>query len=298
MKLLIAEDDFTSRTLLSGVLTKLGHEVVAAKDGTEAFQIMQLPDAPRLAILDWMMPGMDGVQVCRSIRSLKTETPPYLIMLTARSEKVDVVTGLEAGADDYLGKPFDPGELRARVEVGRRMVEMQDVLVESRNKLVHQASHDPLTGLLNRRAILEQVGKDLARATRYGEVLALGMCDLDHFKLVNDTHGHQSGDDVLCGFASVLSESVRGYDAVGRLGGEEFLAVLQVKPGTDCVAVFEKLCKRVAGTPMATRSGPLSVTVSVGVACSTLDTTPDQLLEAADAAMYRAKGAGRNRAAW
>jgi len=128
MRILIAEDDFTSRTVLSGVLIKYGHAIVAKKNGADAWQAMQQPDAPQLAILDWMMPEMDGIEVCRRIRALKTDQPPYIIMLTAKGDKSDIIAGLEAGANDYLAKPFDPGELRARIKVGQNMVEMQAAL--------------------------------------------------------------------------------------------------------------------------------------------------------------------------
>ncbi len=295
MKILIADDDFTSRTVLAGVLKNMGHEVVAAIDGAEALAIMQQPDAPRLAILDWMMPELDGLEVCRRIRTLPREVSPYLIMLTAKNEKVEIIAGLEAGANDYLGKPFDSGELRARVEVGRRMIGLEDALIVSRDILAHEATHDPLTGLLNRRAILEQLRKDLSRSQRFGDLLAVGMCDIDHFKQVNDTHGHQAGDDVLCGLAQVLTESIREYDSVGRLGGEEFLIIMQMKAGTDCLAAFENLCARVAESPITTRAGALVITMSIGVVCAAADSTVDGILEASDLAMYRAKRAGRNR---
>ena len=128
MKILIAEDDFTSRCVLAGVLKKFGHEIVEVDTGAAAWEVMQQADAPRLAIMDWMMPEMDGLELLRRIRTLKTDQPPYLVMLTTKNEKTDIIAGLDAGANDYLTKPFDSGELRARVEVGRRMVEMQDAL--------------------------------------------------------------------------------------------------------------------------------------------------------------------------
>ena len=135
MKILIAEDDLTSRTVLTAVLTKLGHEVEATVNGVEAWQAMQQLDAPRLAILDWMMPEMDGLEVVRRVRTLQNDRQPYIIMLTAKGEKADIIAGLEAGANDYLAKPFDRGELLARVEVGRRMVEMQDTLADKIEEL-------------------------------------------------------------------------------------------------------------------------------------------------------------------
>jgi diguanylate cyclase (GGDEF)-like protein len=295
MRILIAEDDATSRTVLAGVLTKEGHQVEATVNGAEAWQALQQPEAPALVILDWEMPGMDGPDVVRRVRALETDKPPYILMLTSRSGKADIIAGLDAGANDYLAKPFHPGELRARVEVGRRMVEMQAALIASREALAQQATHDPLTGMLNRRAILERLHQELTRASRNGDTWAVGMCDIDHFKQVNDTYGHQTGDEVLRGIAGVLNDCLRPYDSVGRLGGEEFLVIAQTKACTDSVSLFCRLCRRVAESKMTTRSGELSVTVSIGVACGTAGSTVDGVLEAADAAMYRAKHEGRNR---
>ena len=294
MRILIAEDDYTSRVVLAGVLKKNGHEVVVTVNGVEAWQILQQPDAPRLVILDWMMPEMDGLEVLRLIRSLETDRPLYVIMLTTKGEKADIIAGLDAGANDYLAKPFDAGELRARIEVGRRMVEMQDALSESREILAHQATHDLLTGLLNRRAILDRLHEELARARRYGDVVAVGLIDIDHFKKVNDTYGHQVGDDVLCGFVQILTKSFREYDTIGRIGGEEFLVIAPIKPGTDCGSVFCRALLKVAESKITTRSGMLTVTMSIGVTIATIENSVDEILEAADAALYKAKNEGRN----
>lgn len=295
MRILIAEDDHTSRTVLAGVLKKKGHEVVVTVNGAEAWQVLQQSDAPRLVILDWIMPEMDGLEVLRLIRSLKTDRLLYVIMLTSKSEKANIIAGLDAGANDYLAKPFDAGELHARIEVGRRMVEMQDALSESRAILAHQATHDLLTGLLNRRAILDRLHEELVRARRYGDVLAVGMIDIDHFKQVNDTYGHQAGDDVLCGFVQILSKSFREYDAIGRIGGEEFLVIAPIRPGTDCRSVFSRVLLHVAESKIPTRSGLLTVTMSIGVTTATLENSVDEILEAADTALYQAKNEGRNR---
>ncbi len=295
MRILIAEDDFTSRTMLAGVLKKKGYEVAVTVNGAEAWDALRKPDAPALAVLDWMMPEMDGLEVVRRVRALQADRPPYIILLTVKGEKADIIAGLDAGANDYLAKPFDPGELQARIEVGRRMVEMQAALVESREALAHQATHDSLTGLLNRRAILDRLREEFARSRRHGDFLAVGVCDIDHFKQVNDTHGHQTGDDVLCGLAQVLRKSVREYDSVGRIGGEEFLVIMPMKAGMDCTAIFGRLCARVSGSKVTTRSGERSVTVSIGVACAAVQKTVDEILAAADVALYRAKNEGRNR---
>lgn len=295
MRILIAEDDFTSRIALAGVLKKNGHEVVETINGAAAWEALQQADAPRLVILDWEMPEMDGLEVLRRVRALPTERPSYIILLTSKEEKADIIIGLNTGANDYLVKPFDAGELRARVEVGRRMVEMQDALIESKDILAYQATHDPLTGLYNRRAIFELLHKELARAGRYSYGLAVGICDIDLFKKVNDTHGHQTGDEILCGFSKILKKNIREYDSVGRIGGEEFLIIAPVPTGTDCITLFDRLCSRVAASRIPTKSGELALTLSIGVACSASAGTVDKLVEAADTALYRAKKKGRNR---
>lgn len=296
MRILIAEDDLTSRSMLAAVLKKAGHEIAVAVNGAEALAVLEQPSAPRLAILDWMMPEMDGLEVVRRIRTKPSSQPPYLIMLTAKSEKADIIAGLDGGADDYLAKPFDAGELRARVEVGRRIVELQAALFESREILAQQASHDAMTGLLNRRAILERLHEECARAVRHGSQVAVGICDVDHFKRVNDTHGHQVGDDVLVGLAQLLGQGVRPYDAVGRMGGEEFLVVTPMEAGADHLPLFHRLCERIADRAIGTRGGQLRVTASFGVACAST-IPPDALLAAADRALYQAKDEGRNRVA-
>lgn len=297
MRILIAEDDLTSRTALAGVLKKEGHEVEATCNGAQAWQALQQPGAPELVILDWMMPEMDGPDVIGRVRALETERQPYILMLTTRGEKSDIIAGLEAGANDYLSKPFDLGELRARIEVGRRMVEMQGALIESREALAHQATHDALTGLLNRRAILDRLNREVSRGRRSGESWAVGMCDIDHFKQINDTYGHQTGDDVLRGFARILGKCLRQYDSVGRMGGEEFLLIAPMTPKADSGVPFKRLCMCISESKIPTRSGMLSVTVSIGVATATTGSTADQILEAADTALYRAKHGGRNRVA-
>jgi two-component system, cell cycle response regulator len=295
MRILIAEDDFTSRSMLTAVLKKSGYEVVETSNGSEAWREMQKTDAPRIAVLDWMMPEMDGLEVVRRVRALQTEQLSYIIILTTKGEKADMIAGLDAGADDYLAKPFHPGELRARVEVGRRMIDMQDKLIKSREALAHEATHDYLTGILNRRAILDRLKKELARAGRHGDTLAIGVCDIDHFKQINDTYGHQTGDDVLCQLSRIMNDYSRNYDSVGRIGGEEFLIITPMNAGTDPVSTFNRLRMQIAGSKLITRSGDLFITVSIGVACATAENLVDEILGAADAALYQAKVQGRNR---
>lgn len=295
MDILIADDDLTSRAIISAVLKKGGHEVIEAVDGLDAWQKLQRPDSPKLAIIDWMMPKMDGPELLQHIRALPTEQPPYLVMLTAKGEKSDIIAGLDAGANDYLSKPFDPGELHARIAVGQRMIEMQTALVKSRQALAYQATHDPLTGMLNRRAILDQLTKEISRADRYGNELAVGSCDIDHFKAINDTYGHQTGDDVLCGMAKILKSILRNYDSVGRMGGEEFLVIAPMEPGNDHASFFNRVCCTLSEARIRTRSGDLSITISIGATRTHGCMTVDQILETTDIALYEAKNNGRNR---
>jgi two-component system, cell cycle response regulator len=288
MRILIAEDDVTSRNIIQAVLKKGGHEVVTTVNGAEAWIELQKPDAPKLAILDWMMPEMDGLEVVCLVRANQVPQPPYIIMLTAKGEKADIIAGLDAGANDYLAKPFDVTELQARIRVGQRMVELQETIV-------HQSTHDPLTGVLNRRGILNALETEVSRAKRTSASLSVGMCDLDHFKQVNDTHGHLVGDDVLCGAVQSLQGGLRNYDLIGRYGGEEFLVVAPGSAGTSEENLYHRLCAAVAENPMATRGGGIAVTVSIGVATAKGDSTADAVLAVADTALYRAKDEGRNR---
>lgn len=294
MRILIAEDDFTSRTILAGLLEKFGHEVVVAVDGAEAWRVMQQPDAPRLAILDWMMPKMEGVELCRRIRSLETDQPPYLILLTARERKADIVAGLDAGADDYLVKPYDAGELRARLNVGRRMIDLQANLLEVRNALEYEATHDPLTGALNRKAILNALSLELSREQRQRSGLAIGICDIDHFKRINDTLGHLIGDEVLCGFVRLLESRLRPYDRLGRFGGEEFLIITPGVKEREIYSLYERLRAVVADHPIRTRAGDVSITMSIGVTQGKEGDKVEELFAAADSALYEAKNGGRN----
>jgi diguanylate cyclase (GGDEF)-like protein len=298
MRILIADDDPTSRSILAGLLRHKGYEVVVVVNGAEALHILRQPNAPQLVVLDWMMPELEGPEVIRQIRNLECECPPYILLLTSRGEKASIIEGLDSGANDYITKPFDAGELRARIEVGQRMVEMQIALIASREAFAHQATHDTLTGILNRAAIISKLNDELARVERNGDELAVGMLDIDHFKQVNDTYGHQTGDESLCAFTRVVCDCLRSYDAMGRIGGEEFLILIPVEPGANPTAPFDRIRKQVANSKITTRSIELSMTVSIGVVCAKGKCFSDLVLAAADAALYRAKHEGRNRACY
>ncbi|MEI8354966.1 MAG: diguanylate cyclase [Deltaproteobacteria bacterium] len=297
MRILIAEDDLTSRTMLIAIVKKWGYEPVAVSDGEAAWEVLRKDDAPQLAIIDWNMPVLDGLDLCKRLRKIDTPDPPYIIFLTSRSEKDCIVEALESGANDYIIKPYDNEELWARVRVGQRMIEMQTATNNAKKALAHEATHDPLTGILNRRAILDSLQKEISRAMRQGTLLSIGLCDIDHFKLVNDRYGHQTGDEVLRGFVSTIQDSLREYDLIGRYGGEEFLIVAPGASGSEEV-IYERLLTRVAGQGIATRSGTVSITVSIGVVELRGATTLDELLTDADSALYRAKNEGRNRVAY
>lgn len=267
---------------------------MTTENGAQAWEALQQPGAPKLVLLDWNMPEMDGVEVVRRVRTLVTSEPPYIIILTSDGAKASIVAGLETGANDYVVKPYDTHELLARIRVGQRMVELQAKLLEARNALAHEAMHDPLTGAANRRAIMETLAREISRTTRQNAGLSIGICDIDHFKKVNDAHGHLVGDEVLCGVVRLLEGSLREYDRVGRWGGEEFLVVA---PGNteDAGRLYERLRAALAGNPIPTQAGELSMTVSIGAATWRADESVEELLGAADTALYQAKDRGRNR---
>ncbi len=298
MRILIADDDVTSRSILTAVLKKVGFAPVAVEDGSAAWEVLRGADAPRLILLDWNMPGMDGVEICRRLREEKVPDPPYIILLTARGHKSDLVAGLEAGANDYVAKPYDNEELLARIRVGQRMVEMQANLMEARDALAHQATHDFLTGVLNRRAIRDRLRREISRAGRDGGSLSAGIFDIDHFKSINDALGHQAGDEVLVKFTRRIQSGLRDYDSVGRYGGEEFLVISPGAAGAGAECLYERLRARIAGAEIPTNAGSVTLTVSIGVASGTGRSTVDAIIAAADAALYRAKAGGRDRVAY
>ncbi len=299
MKLLIAEDDLTSRTMLAAVTSKWGYEPVEVEDGEAAWQIMQGEDAPRLLLLDWEMPKLDGLALCQRIRQQKDKdsNPTFIILLTARNETAYIVEGLNAGANDYITKPFKNAELQARLQVGRRMLDLQEELNSAKQALAIQANHDELTGLINRRALMEAMEQEMARANRQSLPLHVGLVDIDHFKQVNDSHGHLAGDAILRDVASRLGTTLRTYDRVGRYGGEEFMILLSCD-AAHAQEAFERIRRAIADEAFVYEEVTLQITISCGVTSYTpLQDTRNstELLAAADDALYEAKAAGRNR---
>lgn len=278
-------------------LRKWDYDVVVATNGSEAWAILQQPDAPALAILDWMMPGMTGLEICRRVREQNREPYTYILLLTSKNLKEDVVEGLEAGADDYVTKPFDQNELNVRLRAGRRIVDLQAELLKAREEQREQATHDSLTRIWNRPAILDILQRELERAARENVPLTVIMVDLDHFKLVNDTYGHVAGDAVLREAGRRMQASMRSYDAIGRYGGEEFLIVLPRCDSESSRNHAERLRAAIAAESMTLsgRAVPLTASFGVTTVFDASQATAEMLIYTADEALYRAKREGRNR---
>ena len=295
-RVLVAEDDPLFRRILNAWLRNWGYEVITADDGSQAWEALQREDAPELLILDWIMPGIDGLELCRRMRSQKQLPYHYILLVTSRDAKQDVISGLEAGADDYLTKPFDAGELRARLRVGNRILRLQNDLIEAREDLRFQATHDGLTGIWNRGTALDLLRRELQRGTRVGTNTGVVMLDIDHFKIINDTHGHLNGDCVLREVATRIANVVRSYDFVGRYGGEEFLIVLSDCAKADLQQSAERIRVAISRTPIPCGQTEIPVTVSIGAVSAAPGDTQDQhVLSLADNALYSAKRNGRNR---
>jgi len=304
VKALIADDDRGTLAILEKTVREAGLDVVSARDGAAAWQLLQDNQGVSVAILDWMMPGLDGPELCRRVRATGDMASMYVILLTGRDGVADLVAGLEAGADDYIVKPFDFGELHARVRVGMRVATLQDRLAaqvaelrDARDTLARLASTDVLTELYSRRRWYEVGGDELRRYQRYGRPFSVLVADLDFFKQVNDTHGHATGDDVLKHFAGVLKEESRKADVFGRVGGEEFAALLPETGASAALDAATRIAERCRERPIVSPTGAITVTCSIGVAeVEKDDASIDTVVKRADDAMYQAKRQGRNRA--
>jgi diguanylate cyclase (GGDEF)-like protein len=299
LKILLADDDPVSLRLMQRTLEKYGYEVVTATNGLQAALELCSPSGPRLALIDWMMPDLDGPGVCRAVRSRSDNAYVYIVLLTSRQSSEDVVNGLEAGADDYLTKPCHAAELKARLHTGHRVLQLEDKLVEAREEMRFKATHDTLTSLWNRGGILSLLHSELSRAIRSHTPTSLILCDVDHFKRINDTYGHPVGDEILQQVSSFLRDLVRPEDSVGRFGGEEFLIVLGCCDNAALKRRSVQICQEVSRIPFLTKEGPVSVSLSIGaITIEHWDhsLSIDPFLKEADAALYRAKAEGRNRA--
>jgi two-component system, cell cycle response regulator len=289
MKILIAEDDTTSRLLFSATLKKLGHNVTAVEDGRKAWDAWRQDDYP-LLISDWMMPDIDGLELCRMVREEHSLQYTYVILLTAMDSKGSYLEGMDAGADDFITKPFDEELLAARLRVAERILGLH-------KKLHIEATHDRLTGVWNRAAIVDYLQRALQRAARENTCIGVIVADLDHFKSVNDTLGHAAGDKVLQEAARRMELALRPDDHIGRYGGEEFLITVSGCDWSQTMMLAERVRRTISTGSVMSEAGEIPITVSLGVAMSGGVSGEDagRLIAAADEALYRAKKAGRNR---
>ncbi len=298
MQALVVEDSAVYRKLIGDHLRSWGFGVTLAKTGSEAWQILEQPDAPKLVLLDWVLPDLDGTELCLRIRQAQSSgSYVYVILLTSKEGRQNMLEAMQAGADDYLVKPFDELELKARLLVGKRILDLQEELVSARESMRHAATHDSLTGLMNRGEIVAMLQRELERARRERNSVGVVLGDVDDFKRVNDTLGHLFGDDALREIARRLRAELRVYDGVGRYGGEEFLMVLPNCDLPHALLRADELREVVGGTPVVCSGKERLITMSMGVAASVCDAhnEVEALMNQADNGLYAAKEKGRNR---
>ncbi len=289
MKVIVAEDDPVTLLLIKNKLEKWGYQVIEAQNGAQVLELIELHPDVQLFLLDWQMPELDGISLCMHLKNKKSIEASYIIILTSKKSTENLVLALESGADDFISKPFAPEELKVRLKVGSRVISTE-------NKLLHQASHDPLTNTLNHRAIIDELAKLWALADRKKSPLALLMLDLDHFKRINDSYGHQAGDFALKNFCQLVKTELRPYDHFGRYGGEEFTICLPSADADQAMSVAERIRLKLESTPMEYDGLCFAVTVSIGISLySENQKSPKELLLIADRAAYQAKTEGRNR---
>jgi diguanylate cyclase (GGDEF)-like protein len=309
--IIVAEDEPASRALLTRQLRKAGYEVLACENGKQALEAVRR-ETTCIVIADWMMPEMDGLELCRTVRGLSQMHAlsfVYFILLTAHSDKEQIVAGLEAGADDYLTKPYHAQELLARLRAGERICALQTELMHRQielhkvngklavlnRQLGKLANTDSLTELANRRYVFDRLAETWSQAERSGQPLSSVMFDIDRFKAVNDTYGHAAGDQVLKDVAAAARQCVRRYDVLGRIGGEEFCVICPETTIEGAGMLAERIREAIGNIECVWNGQRFSVAVSVGVAERAADHAgPDALIAAADTMLYKAKQSGRN----
>jgi two-component system cell cycle response regulator len=298
MQALVVDDSAVYRKLIGDHLRGWGFGVTLAETGSEAWGILEQPDAPKLVLLDWVLPDLDGIELCQRIRQAGSSGPyVYVILLTSKEGHQNMLDAMQAGADDYLMKPFDELELKARLLVGKRILDLQEELVAARESMRRAATQDSLTGLMNRGEIVGMLVRELGRARREHKPVSVILGDVDNFKSVNDTLGHLFGDEALREVGRRLRAQLRVYDGVGRYGGEEFLLILPNCDLPNALARANELRETVASTPVVCSGEERLITMSMGVAVSDCDgkNEVEMLLNRADAGLYAAKESGRNR---
>jgi len=298
LKILIADDSEITRLMLYHKLSEWGYEIEVANDGEEAWEILCQENPPTLAIIDWMMPNMDGITLCKKIRENIKEPYIYMIILTMRNKKNDLIESMEAGADDFISKPFDADVLKVRLRAGIRILDLHNALISAREELRIQATYDQLTALFNRRAIMDMFNREISRASRESSPIGVLMVDVDHFKKINDNYGHPAGDIVLKEAANRMKDSVRTYDSVGRFGGEEFLVILPKCGMNEVMIVAERLKKSISSQNFDLDNESIKVTISIGatnIIPDSIKIDQDFIIQLVDTALYKAKKNGRDR---
>lgn len=297
-RILLVDDEPTQRLIVARLLKRAGYEVDTAGNGREALAKLASGEF-QLMITDWEMPEMDGIALCSALRASQEQGYIYTILLTARDSIENVVAGLQAGADDYLTKPVIEPELIARLNTGKRIVTLERSLRTANEENRRLSITDPLTGAYNRRYLMEQLPREIDRSARYGRELAVIMCDVDHFKKINDTHGHLVGDEVLKWFVERLQKAVRACDWVARYGGEEFVIVLPETNVANAANAANHLREQIVAGGFPGAGADFPVTASFGVSgwkgLTPHTATLDGLIARCDAGVYASKAAGRNR---
>lgn len=296
MRILIAEDNRFFRKLLESNLQKMGHEVIGCGDGKEAWEILKDADSPKLAVLDWEMPGMQGVEICREIRKCENRPYVYIILLTAKSGKDDLIEGMDSGADDYITKPFDPFELNVRLRAAVRIVELQEKLIAALDTAEILAKEDSLTRLWNHSTIVDILKRELDRSRRQHEPVGVVMGDVDKFKQINDMNGHLAGDRALKAVAEAIKSGLRSYDSAGRYGGDEFLLILPGCDENESTQLTRRIQKIIMKKVSQTLGDDTDFTMSFGVTSAFGSEAPmvESIIMVADNALYAAKANGGN----
>ena len=298
--ILVVDDEPVSRNILEKFLHKAGYQVVAAENGLEALQVLKDNFIP-IVITDWMMPEMDGLELCKAIR--KTNFPGYIfsILITSRDSKEDIVAGLESGADEYLTKPFNNAELRARLYTAERILKLEKSLKKANEEIRQLSITDPLTNCFNRGYLNQRLPHEISRSRRYSRPLSIIMCDIDHFKKINDAYGHQVGDEILKKLVESIKSEIRvGVDWIARYGGEEFIIVVPETNLEGAEVLAERLRQTVSKEIVKAEKKNLSITASFGVTCFDCSKHSDKtysetMIKEADSSLYQAKNEGRNR---
>jgi diguanylate cyclase (GGDEF)-like protein len=305
LRVLIADDEPVSRLMLQRAVQGCGHDANVVANGAEALQVVQTSEFD-VVITDWVMPFMDGLELCRRVRERADASYTYIIVLTALGDKAHFLEGMEAGADDYLAKPFDAEELRARLIAAARVMDLHQRLARQNAELADlnraledTARTDPLTGVGNRLRLREDLEATQSRMDRYGAPYALALCDVDHFKAYNDRFGHPAGDTALRAVAQTIATECRAADRAYRYGGEEFLVLLPAQTAVGAAIAVNRMREAVQALAIPhidnAPAGVLTISGGIAVAVPKVTPNPGTVIAAADAALYQAKDAGRNR---